>query len=118
LVVVFLAVGGANRASRDTRRVSEAGQIAAAMESYARNNNGDYISPLPASYLTGIPDVDTGAAPVASAVIATATSGAHYAQGYICNAGGGMTTTGATPRNYAISYWSEQGNGPACKDNK
>lgn len=119
MVVVFLAVGGAQRANRDTQRVNQAGLIASALESYARNHDGAYPSTaLPASYTTAIKDIDTNIAPVYSSAAATATSGAHYANGFVCAASGGsMTATGATVRNYAISYWSEQGAVASCKDN-
>ncbi len=123
LVVVFLAVGGANRANRDTTRTNEAGQIAAVIESYARNNNGTYpTTTLDTTYTTSIKDVDTGAAPTYSSSAATATSGENYSSGMICAVDGSGNPTGAmavgTLRNYAISYWSEQAGKPTCKDNK
>ena len=125
LVVVFLAVGGAQRANRDTQRVNEAGQMAAALESYARNNNGAYpTTTLAASYTAAIKDVDTNGPGVYSASDITAatrlTDGIHYASGYVCSGGtpSVMTTVGASVRTYAISYWSEQSNSAICKDNK
>jgi prepilin-type N-terminal cleavage/methylation domain-containing protein len=120
LVVVFLAVGGANRANRDVQRTNEAGALAADIESYARNNNGTYpTTTLPASYTNNIKDIDTNNAPVYSSADVTATThvtdGIHYASGFKCN-GNAMVAGGV--RNYAISYWSEQANGPICKDNQ
>lgn len=124
LVVVFLAVGGANRANRDTQRTNLAGQLAAALESYARNHNGQYpSSALPESYTTSIIDIDTRTAPKFQSGASTSTSGMVYSSaasgsnGYICN-DSGVVVSGGTPRNYAISYWSEQAGGPVCKDNQ
>jgi type II secretory pathway pseudopilin PulG len=122
LVVVFMAVGGAQRANRDTQRVNEAGLIASAMESYARNNNGLYPSSSGsvANYVSKIVDVDTKTAPsfVTTATTAAAGTGEYFGSGFICDS----TTPGAmktgSARNYAISYWSEQGVTAACKDNQ
>jgi prepilin-type N-terminal cleavage/methylation domain-containing protein len=120
LVVVFLAVGGANRANRDVQRTNEAGQIAAALESYARNNNGNY--PLStdeskmASYLPK--DFDTQTVPkYGTAGPTKAADGESYASGQVCNAAANAMVGGGV-RNYAILYWSEQANGVVCKDNK
>jgi len=124
LVVVFLAVGGAQRANRDTARVNEAGQVAAQMEAYARDHDGTYPTSqtMAANYLDTVHDQDvahpsytTGNGP------ATSTSGVIVRSGVVCNTSSGATSgtfaTGTT-RNYAISYWSEQGNAAACKDNR
>ena len=42
MVIVFLAVAGAQRARRDTQRRTDAGRFLAAIEQCASNNNGDY----------------------------------------------------------------------------
>lgn len=42
MVIVFLAIQGAQRARRDTQRRNAAGQMVAQMENFASNNNGDY----------------------------------------------------------------------------
>lgn len=120
LVVVFMAVGGAQRANRDTQRVNEAGLIASAMESYARNNNGKYpaASTDVAGYVAKIVDVDTKKAPTFAANIATAdaNSGEIFGSGFICGAGG--TFASGSSRNYAITYYSEQAGAATCKDNQ
>jgi len=42
MVIVFLAVQGANRAQRDTARKNQANQILAAAQQYAANNSGQF----------------------------------------------------------------------------
>jgi prepilin-type N-terminal cleavage/methylation domain-containing protein len=45
LVIVFLAVQGAQRSRRDTQRKNDAARMLAAWESCAANNNGNYGAP-------------------------------------------------------------------------
>ena len=121
LVVVFLAVGGAQRANRDTQRVNEAGQIAAAMEAYARDHDGAY--PLAVggtivgtTYFANIKDVSTGDVPKYSVDnVLRADQPEHFAAGYKCGSTGIILGSSHT---YAISYWSEQGGAAVCKDNQ
>jgi prepilin-type N-terminal cleavage/methylation domain-containing protein len=42
LVIVFLAVSGAQKSRRDTQRKNDLSRIAAQVESYASNNGGQY----------------------------------------------------------------------------
>ncbi len=42
MVIVFLAIQGAQRSRRDTQRRDAAGQVLAQMENYAGNHSGDY----------------------------------------------------------------------------
>lgn len=44
IVIVLLALSGAQKARRDTQRKDSAGQILAAVESCASNNNGAYAN--------------------------------------------------------------------------
>lgn len=44
MVIVFLAVQGANRAQRDTARKNQANQILAAAQQFASNNSGQFPS--------------------------------------------------------------------------
>ncbi len=116
MVIVFLAVAGAQRARRDTVTKDAAARVIAAMEQYAGNNSGTYaVAALPAGYTTNI-KASNGGAPAYGATTATAAAPLYYASGYICN-GGAMTTTGANARNVAASYWSENANAAACLDN-
>lgn len=116
ILLVFLAVGGAQRANRDSRRTTEAGLIAAAIDAYAMNNGGSYPKSTDAyaSYFASINDVDTDAAPQYSIQPVDAKSGEHFAVGYVCD---GDAMTPGKANNYAVLYWSEQGGVGACKDN-
>jgi prepilin-type N-terminal cleavage/methylation domain-containing protein len=119
ILVVLLAVGGAQRSNRDTQRKSMVGNLASALENFASNTGGAYpTATLPASYTTNMIDPTTGAAPVYSTATATLAAPSNYASGQICGAAGAMTTTAATARNYAISFWSETANAAQCRDNK
>ncbi len=42
MVIVFLALSGAEKSQRDTQRKNALGQIAAGLENYASNNSGQY----------------------------------------------------------------------------
>lgn len=46
LVIVFLAVSGAQKSRRDTQRKTDLSRLAAALENYASNTNGAYPSSL------------------------------------------------------------------------
>ncbi len=120
MLIVFLAVGGAQRTRRDAARKNNAGRILSAMESYASNNNGTYATiALGPGYTTNITDPLTGAVPsYGSNSTATAATPMYYASGNICNATGGTTTAGAVSRNVAVSYWSEVAAAAACVDNR
>src|ERR1700748_3412987 len=56
LVIVFLAVSGAQKARRDTQRKNDLSRVAAQLEQYASNNNGSYPADQAAfntSFITG-----------------------------------------------------------------
>ena len=118
LVVVFLAVGGAQRARRDTQRVNDAGRVAADLEQFASNNNGDYTGYAASTGIANLKDPSSGnsvkvGAPTTTPL--TATNAGYFVQlGKKCS---GTTVTGAGARNYAIIYFNEAGSKNACKDN-
>lgn len=119
LLAVFLAVGGAQRTQRDQARKSIAGRVGSALENFASNNNGSVVGFACGTYCNGITDPDTNAAPGAgttSGAPGSGGQGVHYALSNIC-AGTNATTTGASTRNYAILYWSENAAGQLCTDN-
>ena len=117
ILVVLLAVGGAQRSSRDTQRQTNVGNLASAIENYASNNNNVYpTAVLAASYTTNIKDPLTGVVPVYASTTATVVSPVNYSSGFICGASGAMAA--GTPRQWAISYWSEVAGAPTCRDNK
>lgn len=119
LLAVFLAVGGAQRTQRDQARKSIAGRTGSALENFASNNNGSVVGFTGGSYFNGITDPDSNGAPApgtSSGAPGSANQGVHYALSNICN-GTNATTTGASTRNYAILYWSENSGGQLCTDN-
>ncbi len=129
LVIVFLAVSGAQRARRDTQRNSDIGRFRAAVEQFAANNSGAIptsqanLTTIQTSYLTA--NGATWSDPLGGAYVPTyqtlaptnTTDGKFsYKDGNICS-GAAMTTTGASARNYAVLYLAEQG-GTICVDNR
>ena len=139
LVIVFLAVSGAQRNRRDTQRKNDLSRIAAQIEAFASNNNGCYPSSngngcppttptwaafSTSSYVTGSNLTDPlqggnytygalgAAVPVTSPNTAVAATVAY-------NVGAGNTCDGAantSMRVYVVRMNLEQGT--ACRDNK
>ncbi len=121
LVIVFLAVSGAQKSRRDTQRKNDAGAYVTSLESYASNNSGAYPATgvtVGSTYFTR-KDPGTGSdytiSGAAAVTAAPAVGTIGYALGYVCNGQVG-TTTGAGARNYAVVIGLEQG-GSACYDN-
>lgn len=126
-VIIFIAIGSAQRSRRDQQRRDTVGQYFAAIDQYASNNNGGIptTNAFLTTYSSSLKDPDTGNAPLWNTATntATSTSGIVAGNGQICALSGGnptgdKTTTGATNRNYAAIYWSEGGNASQCKDNR
>lgn len=117
-VIVFMAIGQAQKARRDQARQATVSQTTSALEQYAANNSGSYpTSALAATYTSNITDPDTDTAPTyasSNTAAATATSGVQYRSGVKCN--GGVMQAGAS-RQYAVVYWSEGAGASQCKDN-
>jgi len=117
MVIVFLAVQGANRAQRDTARKSTANQILAAVQQYAGNNSGDMPS-QPSdlqSYLNPPPsDPQTGAYVVTSfsSGAATDTNRLVLSPG-TCS---GNAVVSATVRTFAVSIYQENGGAYCISD--
>jgi prepilin-type N-terminal cleavage/methylation domain-containing protein len=129
MVIVFLAIGGAQRARRNTARVNDVGQVAAAMEQYASNNNGAYLA-APTNALLGLNanvtdpssnlGVTTGPAPAANTI--NATNDAFWVStSKTCPAVAGGVLVAGGARNYAIQYGVENSGAGTwtigCKDN-
>lgn len=121
LVIVFLAVSGAQKSRRDTQRKNDLSRIAAQIESFASNNNGLYPG-MPAvqtwagfsasTYITGsnLNDPTTGAGySYVAWTAAPATGVVSYRTGTACDG----TAIG---RGYSVNMGLE--NGVACRDNK
>jgi len=124
LVIVFLAVSGAQKSRRDTQRKNDLSRIAAQLESYASNTNGCYpamAAPCTtvswnafstSTYITGanLNDPTTGAGYAYVAWTPTPTTGqVSYQTGFACDG----TVIG---RGYRVNMGLEQG--VSCRDNK
>lgn len=122
LVIVFLAVNGAQRARRDNQRKNDAARYLAAAEQYASNNNGTYpAASIVGTYLTNgggtFNDPSTGAAyTVTVGTGAPAAAGAMSAStSATCT--GGVITGGGTLRQFAVAVYQENG-GQTCVSNQ
>ncbi len=128
LVIVFLAVGGAQRSRRDDVTKNAAARLSAQFENFA--NNGGTLplgANLPGNYTQGIQN-GQGEDPNYNNAAATSTAGQRfrYRDAYVCTAAGGIANTAQTfngvthtpSRNtLAITYWVESGNTVVCIDN-
>ena len=124
LVIVFLAVSGAQKSRRDSQRKNDLGRIAAALENYASNNNGTYpataaaattamASYLPqANYQDPLSSTSYGAQTTATAPVTfNGTAGAPTSA---TSAGISYTLAG---RTYTVCIGLEQG-GNTCRTNQ
>jgi prepilin-type N-terminal cleavage/methylation domain-containing protein len=126
LLMVFLAVSGAQKSRRDTQRKEDISRIASQLESYASNNSGAYPTNAPAlagfvtAYLTPTssysdPSSGTPYALTYTTTTPTTVGAVAYHDGDVCN-GGVMTTSGASARDYALVMDLEQGT--TCRSNQ
>jgi prepilin-type N-terminal cleavage/methylation domain-containing protein len=122
MVIVFLAVAGAQAARRDTQRKSDINRMRAAIEQSASNNGGvlPVSNAFVGTYLTNFTDPSSGVGYVvtyvATAPALTPLGNVSYHDSNICNAGHTAMIAG-TARQYAIDYVLEQG-GVVCVDNR
>jgi prepilin-type N-terminal cleavage/methylation domain-containing protein len=113
MVIVFVAVQGAQRSRRDTTVRNSAAQTLAAIEQFASNNSGTYpVADLPTGYTTGI----TGPGTYSTVAPTTANRGTVYASSQTCNTGK-TAFLGGTANQVAVLYWSESSGGPVCINN-
>lgn len=126
LVIVFLAVSGAQKSRRDSQRKTDAGRILALSEQYASNNNGAYpssaanVTTLKNTYMnTGTwNDPTTGTAYTLTYGIGTTSaagevriaSGAHCVNGALAALGGSARVAG-------VQIYEENG-ASYCVDNE
>jgi prepilin-type N-terminal cleavage/methylation domain-containing protein len=132
-VIVFLAVGAAQAARRDTARKDAQNQLVAAVNQYASNNTGNLPSAgwcgasgggtapaTPSSYWSpGAEPAGSTYACVATAIAASATSPiaqVYFAPGSTCAAGGGVSPPVANSRQFAVQMILERG-GVVCAQN-
>lgn len=124
ILMVFLALSGANKARRDTQRKQNAGQVTSDLEAYASNNNGAYpnnsttLATFAGQYVTAannLTDPSTGAVYTLTygTTQPTAVGNMVYSLGQTCN--GNAMTTGAA-NQYALMVALEVG-GDACYHN-
>jgi prepilin-type N-terminal cleavage/methylation domain-containing protein len=122
MLLVFLAVSGAQKTKRDTATKSAAGQLSAQIENYLSNNGGTLAvnTALGGNYIGNIKS-GQGVAPAPTAVGAQATLAAPiiYSGTAKCttpNAAGNIIA--GTSAQYAVSYWSESSGAAICIDNQ
>lgn len=126
LVIVFLALSGAQKSRRDTQRKTDVGRIASQLEQYASNNNGAYpttaaqLTTFTGTYLfaggaTDYQDPSTGGNYVVTYTTAApaAAGDVSYHDGQKCN---GSAMQAGTARDYALLIYLESG-GAACRTN-
>lgn len=125
MVIVFLAVQGAQRAQRDNNLKSLAGRTLAAAEQYSSNNSNNYPTnaTTPANFVTYI-NAAAGFNPVPLSatngqVLTNADTGKYYFGGGLkCTTGTGVpTTTGAASTNGVVIWWSEVASAQQCQSN-
>ena len=119
LVIVFLAVSGAQKSRRDSQRKNDLGRLEAALENYASNSNGVYpvaAGGAPSAAFTGaytpsnFNDPSTGSAYTYGAL--------GGAAGVINYATGGTACDGSALSARQIKVQMQLEQGIACRDNK
>jgi prepilin-type N-terminal cleavage/methylation domain-containing protein len=131
LLIVFLAVSGAQKSRRDTQRKEDVSRITSQLESYASNNAGAYptsqaqLSAFATTYMTPNSDYSD---PSSGTWYGTATSLVYgngtpatpgyieYDTGYVCNGSVMGPAPGGSQRDYAIVMDLEQGT--TCRSNQ
>jgi prepilin-type N-terminal cleavage/methylation domain-containing protein len=127
LLIVFLAVSGAQKSRRDTQRKEDVSRIASQLESYASNNEGAYPNSVitTGQFVTGYltpasdySDPSSGVAYPVSYSIATPTTPGNvsYHDGYVCNGGVMQPAPAGGGRDYALVMDLEQGT--TCRSNQ
>jgi prepilin-type N-terminal cleavage/methylation domain-containing protein len=125
MVIVFLAVNGAQRGRRDTQRKTDASRYLAAAEQFAANNNGAYptaaqVPGIVGTYITNgggtFNDPTTGGVyTVTGGVGAPGAAGAMSASPN-AQCTGGVIAAGGGLRRFAVSVFQENG-GQFCVSN-
>jgi prepilin-type N-terminal cleavage/methylation domain-containing protein len=115
LVIVFLAVSGAQKSRRDSQRKNDLSRLESQIESYASNTNGAYPGSLTANaFLPYLPsnfkDPSTGNDYAAVGALGAAGTYTYALGGTACD---GSALSG---RQFVIQMKLEQG--VACRDNK
>ncbi len=122
LVIVFLAVSGAQKSRRDSQRKNDLSRVAAVLEQYASNNGGTYPASqaafntaLTGSYaITNANDPLSGSAYTYNGLVTpsgSTSAGFSYVLGQDCSG------AAAGNRVYAVKVGLEQG-GNDCRTNQ
>jgi prepilin-type N-terminal cleavage/methylation domain-containing protein len=120
LVIVFLAVSGAQKSRRDTQRKNDLSRLASQLESYASNNNGAYpanqAALSAAAFTTYLPSNFTDPATGANYGFGTVAAGGTAGTIQYNLGGTACDGSGLSGRQYRVQMTLEQG--VACRDNK
>ena len=124
LVIVFLAVSGAQKSRRDSQRKGDVSSVAGSLENYASNNNGSYPAnqaAFSAAFVVGGPyELKNAKDPLSGTVytygglvtpVGATSAGLSYTLGVDCSGAASGT------RVYAVKIGLEQGTSN-CRDNK
>ena len=125
LVIVFLAVSGAQKSRRDTQRKNDLAQIASQVEAYASNTGGTYPANQAAfaNVLTNTYKLANAKDPLTGTVynyaaLATPSGSIPAGVGYTLGAAGVTSCNGSpmtSARTFKVTMGLEQGQG--CVDN-
>ena len=121
MVIVFVAVQGAQRSRRDTTSRSNAAATLAAIEQYASNNSGSLPSQdaagvtAMANYVTNIKPTPAQDATATAPTTAPVSGTVIWAVNNTCSATAGALTT--KTGSSAVRYWSESSAGYICINN-
>ena len=118
ILLVFLALQGANKSRRDTARKEEASKVASDITAYEATNSGSsqgFTCNTANTDCSTIKDVDTGIAPISGT---NASNTPSPGTGVLYSAGGSCTnntvTAGTVWTHFAVSYWNEVNNSATC----
>ncbi len=124
MVIVFLAVAGAQRSQRDTTLKNNAARVLAGAEQYASNTSGVYpanvaafqnnylsgISPAPLDYTAALSSSNSG-----NVYYSAPTPAVNPTVGHTCN--NGLIANTTNPKQVAVVYWSEVAGSQQCVNN-
>ncbi len=122
MVIVFLAVAGAQRAQRDNTNKAAAGQALSQAEQYLANSSGTYSAAVPSNYLSGI-KTSTGDNPTSSfqtaktPLVAGQVVVVTYAQCTTDSKTGAVSVTKGNASQAAALWYSEGSGSTQCIGN-
>lgn len=124
ILMALLAFNGASRSRRDTARTNLVGQIQAAAEQSASNNNGSYpdsdtFTSLKTANKWADPSSGASAVLYVSAIAKPSAPSVFYVAGGTCDANGTEVASvdSTATSKYAIVYYQESSKKTVCKSN-